>query len=58
MLTADPAESTGHKYIAPTSGGTVTSASVVSANGFTGTVATPTTTPAITIATSVTGLLK
>jgi len=40
------------------SAGTVTSASVVSANGFTGTVATATTTPAITLATSVTGVLK
>src|SRR5271166_2641032 len=38
--------------------GSVTSASVVSANGFGGTVANPTTTPAITINTSVTGLLK
>lgn len=38
--------------------GTVTSASVVSANGFAGTVATPTTTPAITLTTSITGLLK
>jgi hypothetical protein len=38
--------------------GTVTSASVVSANGFSGTVATATTTPAITVSTSVTGLLK
>jgi len=38
--------------------GTVTSASVVSANGFAGTVATATTTPAITISTSITGLLK
>lgn len=40
------------------SGGSVTTVSVVSANGFTGTVATPTTTPAITLTTSVTGLLK
>lgn len=39
-------------------GGTVTSVSVVSANGFAGSVATGTTTPAITISTSVTGLLK
>jgi hypothetical protein len=39
-------------------GGTVTSASVASANGFAGTVATSTTTPAITITTTVTGLLK
>ena len=38
--------------------GTVTSISVVSANGFAGTVATSTTTPAITISTSVTGILK
>jgi hypothetical protein len=40
------------------SGGTVTSVSVVSANGFAGTVATSTTTPAITLTTSITGLLK
>jgi len=38
--------------------GTVTSVSVVSANGFAGSVATSTTTPAITISTSITGLLK
>lgn len=38
--------------------GTVTSVSVTTANGFAGTVATPTTTPAITLTTSVTGLLK
>ena len=38
--------------------GTVTSVSVVSANGFSGTVATSTTTPAITISTSITGILK
>jgi hypothetical protein len=38
--------------------GTVTTASVVSANGFAGSVADATTTPAITISTSVTGLLK
>jgi hypothetical protein len=41
-----------------TSTGTVTSASVVSANGFAGTVATATTTPAITLTTSITGVLK
>jgi hypothetical protein len=39
-------------------GGTVTSVSVVSANGLAGTVATATTTPAITLSTSVTGVLK
>lgn len=38
--------------------GTVTSVSVSSANGFSGTVATNTSTPAITIQTSITGLLK
>lgn len=38
--------------------GTVTSASVASANGFAGTVATATTTPAITLTTTITGVLK
>lgn len=38
--------------------GTVTSVSVVSANGFAGTVATATTTPAITLSTTVTGILQ
>lgn len=38
--------------------GTVTSVSVVSANGFSGSVADPTTTPAITIETTVTGILQ
>ena len=38
--------------------GTVTSVSVGTANGFAGTVANPTTTPAITLETTVTGLLK
>jgi hypothetical protein len=46
--------------IAATGGGsgTVTSVSVVSANGFAGSVANATTTPAITLSTSITGLLK
>jgi hypothetical protein len=39
-------------------GGSVTSVSVVSANGFAGSVATPSTTPAITISTTISGLLK
>ena len=39
-------------------GGTVTSASIVTANGFQGSVATATTTPAITLQTSVSGVLK
>lgn len=38
--------------------GTVTSASVVTANGFAGSVATATTTPAITLNTTVTGITK
>jgi hypothetical protein len=52
--------SAGAITIASTGGGsgTVTSASVVSANGFAGTVATATTTPAITLSTSITGVLK
>jgi hypothetical protein len=42
----------------PYGSGTVTSVSVVSANGLAGTVATATTTPAITLSTIITGLLK
>jgi hypothetical protein len=38
--------------------GSVTSVSIVSANGFAGTVATSTSTPAITLSTSITGILK
>lgn len=38
--------------------GTVTSVSVVTGNGFAGSVATATTTPAITLTTTITGLLK
>lgn len=45
-------------WATPAGGGTVSSVSVVSANGFAGTVATPTSTPAITISTSITGVLK
>lgn len=51
----------GDEYItiaSPDAGGTVTSVSVVSANGFAGTVATATTTPAITLSTTITGVLK
>jgi hypothetical protein len=39
-------------------GGTVTTVSVVSANGFAGTVANATSTPAITLSTTITGVLK
>lgn len=44
--------------VSASGGGTVTSVSVASANGFAGTVATATSTPAITIETTITGLLK
>jgi hypothetical protein len=40
------------------SGGSVTTLSIVSANGLAGTVANPSTTPAVTITTSVTGIVK
>jgi hypothetical protein len=43
---------------ATASGGSVTTVSIVSANGFAGTVATATTTPAITLTTSISGVLK
>ena len=45
-------------FITTAISGTVTSVNVVSANGFAGIVADPNTTPAITLTTSVTGLLK
>ena len=58
MVRVDPAT---NRILASTTGigsGSVTSVSVVSANGFAGSVATATTTPAITISTSITGILK
>ena len=45
-------------WASPATSGTVTSVSVVSANGFAGTVATATTTPAITLTTTATGVLS
>src|ERR1041384_8127702 len=59
-LWVDPAT---HRLLVNGSGGgggsgTVTSVSVESANGFAGTVANPTTTPAITLSTTVTGILQ
>ena len=45
-------------FATPAGGGTVTTVSVVTANGFAGTVATATSTPAITLTTSITGVLK
>lgn len=54
------ANPTSHRLLVDLAGGsgTVTSVSVVSANGFAGTVATATSTPAITLTTTITGLLK
>lgn len=51
---------TTHRVLTDTASGsgTVTSVSVVSANGFAGTVATATTTPAITLTTTITGILS
>ena len=49
---------TGGVLSTTTSGGSVTTASVVSANGFAGTVANSTTTPAITLTTTISGMLK
>jgi hypothetical protein len=48
----------GFSWTAVSGIGTVTSVSVTSANGFGGTVATSTTTPAITLTTSITGMIK
>ncbi len=45
-------------WATPSGSGTVTTVSVASANGFAGTVATATSTPAITLTTSITGMLK
>lgn len=44
--------------VGPGTTGTVTSVSVTSANGFAGSVANATTTPAITLSTTITGLIK
>jgi len=55
------ANPTTHRLLVDLSGagsGSVTDVSVVSTNGFAGSVATSTTTPAITISTSITGILK
>lgn len=48
----------GWIYPGSSGGGSVTTVSVVSTNGFTGTVANATSTPAITLTTSITGVLK
>ena len=58
VLSADSASAGGIKWITVSGTGTVTTVSVVSANGFAGTVANATTTPAITLTTTITGVLK
>lgn len=58
ILAVDNTSATGLNYIAPTSWGTVTSVAVTPANWLTGSVANPTTTPAITLGTTITGMLK
>lgn len=58
MLRVDP---TTKRLLVSATGsgsGSVTSVSVISANGFAGTVATATTTPAITLSTTITGFLQ
>lgn len=45
-------------FVGGSGGGSVTSVSVVTANGFAGSVANATTTPAITLSTTISGLLK
>ncbi len=45
-------------WVTPGTGGTVTDFSIVNANGFSGSVATSTTTPALTVTTTITGILK
>ncbi len=57
LVYADPVT---HRLLTDTAAGTgtVTTVSVVSANGFAGTVANATTTPAITLTTTVTGILS
>lgn len=58
VLTADSAQATGLKWAAVSGTGTVTTVSVVSANGLAATVANPTSTPAITLSTTITGILQ
>lgn len=58
MLVASSSSPSGLAYVPPSSGGTVTSVSVGSANWFAGIVTNPTTTPNITISTPHSGMLK
>jgi len=58
VLSANSATATGLEWITASGTGTVTSVSVVSANGLAGSVANATTTPAITLSTTITGILQ
>lgn len=59
VLAADHTKPLGVAWVVNSGGGgTVTAVSVATANGFAGTVANATTTPAITLSTSITGILK
>ncbi len=58
MLLADSTQANWLRWAATTAGWTVTSVSVATANGMWWTVATATTTPAITLRTTITGMLK
>jgi len=58
MVVADSTGVLSTQAIPTGNPGTVTSVSVVSANGFAGTVANNSTTPAITLSTTITGMLK
>ncbi len=59
VLNSEINPSTGRLLVdLPGGAGTVTSVSVVTANGFAGSVANPTSTPAITLSTTITGILQ
>lgn len=58
MLIADSTKPTWHDYIAPTSWWTVTTVWFTNGSGFTWSVANATTTPSLSLGTSITGLLK
>jgi hypothetical protein len=59
-ISVSPAGGTGNVTVAATGSGTgtVTSVGVIAANGFSGSVGTPTTVASISVSTTVTGLLK
>jgi hypothetical protein len=56
VLSADSTQTTGLKWVAAGGSGTVTTVSVVTANGVSGSVANPTTAPALTLTVSPTAI--